>query len=128
DGAFLDYNLSTVYTPDSHLFMFNNAIGGEFLGGDLQGNTYSAFSTEQSTFITNNLRWRFVTRNNDYFSSLIAGQTVSEGFSGRSFAGIKITNQPVEPRLLFDRYAIGGTSPSQSEVELYLNNQLIDFQ
>ncbi|HET6527558.1 MAG TPA: SPOR domain-containing protein [Balneolaceae bacterium] len=128
DGAFLDYNLSAVYTGDSRLFTFSNALGAEFLGGDVQGNIYGALSAQQSTFTTAGLRWRFVQRNNDYFSSLVAGQTHSEGIAGRSFTGIKITNKPVEPRLLFDRYVIDGSVPAQSEVELYLNNRLVDFQ
>ncbi|HEX6983643.1 MAG TPA: SPOR domain-containing protein [Balneolaceae bacterium] len=128
DGAFLDYNLSAVYTRNSQLFTFSNAVGAEFLGGDVQGNIYGALSAQQSAFTTAGLRWRFVQRNNNYFSSLIAGQTNSEGIAGRSFTGIKITNKPVEPRLLFDRYVIDGGAPPQSEVELYLNNRLVDFQ
>lgn len=128
DGAFLDYNLSAIYSNSSQLFTFSNAIGAEFLGGDVQGNIFGAFSGEQSSITTSGLRWRYVQRDSDLFSSVIAGQTNSEGITSRAITGVKISNMPVEPRLLFDRFPIEGNVPAQSEVELYLNNRLIDYQ
>ncbi|MFH5883893.1 SPOR domain-containing protein [Halalkalibaculum sp. DA3122] len=128
DGAFLDYNLSAVYSGGSALFTFSNAIGGELLAGDLQGNLFGAFSQQQQSFTTSGLRWRYVQRNNSYFSSAVVGQTNSEGFGQRSIRGVRVTNKPVEPRRLFDRYAIDGNTTPQSEVELYLNNSLVDYQ
>ncbi len=127
DGTFIDYNLSGVYSQNSQLFTFSNAIGAELLAGDVQGNLFGAFSGDQSTFTTNGLRWRYVQRDNNFFSSAIVGQTNSEGITSRSMTGIKISNKPVEPRLLFDRYVIDGEVPPQSEVELYLNNRLVDY-
>lgn len=127
DGTFIDYNFSGIYSGNSQLFTFSNAIGAEFLAGDVQGNLFGAFSGEQSSFTTSGLRWRYVQRDNNFFSSVIAGQTNSEGIASRSITGFKISNKPVEPRLLFDRYAIYGEIPPQSEVELYLNNRLVDY-
>lgn len=128
DGAFLDYNLSAVYSNNSQLFTFSNSIGMEVLGGDVQGNLFGAFSGQQSSFTTSGLRWRYVQRDNDLFSSAIAGQTNTEGITSRAITGVKISNRPVEPRLLFDRFPIEGNVPAQSEVELYLNNRLVDYQ
>ncbi|PAU93300.1 hypothetical protein CK503_12825 [Aliifodinibius salipaludis] len=128
NGAFLDYNLSAIYSNNSQLFTFSNSLGAEVLAGDVQGNIFGAFSNEQSQFTTQGLRWRYVQRDNDYFSSIIAGQTNSEGISSRAITGVKISNKPIEPRRLFDRYPIEGNVPAQSEVELYLNNRLVDFQ
>ncbi|MDR8390860.1 SPOR domain-containing protein [Aliifodinibius sp. S!AR15-10] len=128
DGGFLDYNLSAIYTGGTPLFTFSNAIGAEILAGDLQGNLFGALSRQQQSFTTSGLRWRYVQRNNSYFSSAIVGQTNSEGFGNRAFRGVKISNKPVEPRQLFDRYVIDGNTTPQSEVELYLNNSLVDFQ
>lgn len=128
DGGFMDYNISGIYTPQSQLFTFSNAIGMEIFGGDVQGNTFGSVSGDRSSFTTDNLRWRYVQRNSNLFSSATVGQTSSEGIASRSFTGAKITNKPVEPRLLFDRYIIDGNVPPQSEVELYLNNSLVDFQ
>lgn len=128
DGAFLDYNVSGVYTNNSQLLTFSNSIGAELLGGDVQGNLFGAFSDQQSSFTTSGLRWRYVQRNSPIFSSAIAGQTNTEGITNRSITGVKLTNKPVESRLLFDRYVINGDATPQSEVELYLNNQLVDYQ
>jgi len=128
DGAFLDYNVSGIYTGDSRLLTFSNALGMELLGGDVQGNLFGAISNQQSTFTTSGLRWRYVQRNNPFFSSAIAGQTYTEGISNRSITGVKISNKPIEPRLLFDRYVIDGNATPQSEIELYLNNRMVDYQ
>lgn len=128
DGAFVDYNLSAVYSGGSTLLTFSNAIGAEVLAGDVQGNVFGAFSQQQQSFTTSGLRWRYVQRDNEYFSSAIVGQTNSEGFGQRSIRGVKISNKPVEPRQLFDRYVIDGNTTPQSEVELYLNNSLVDYQ
>ncbi|MDZ7715685.1 MAG: hypothetical protein U5J95_05670 [Balneolaceae bacterium] len=128
DGAFLDYNISSIFTGNTELFLLSNSLGVELAGGDLQGNTFAAFSNNQSSFTTNGLRWRYVQRDNEYFTSAIVGQTNSEGMGNRSITGVKVSNKPVEPRILFDRYVVDGTAPAQSEVELYLNNQLVDFQ
>ncbi|GEM_PF-480593 len=128
NGAFLDYNLSTLYSDNSQMFTFSNSLGAEVLAGDVQGNIFGAFSDQQSQFTTQGLRWRYVQRDNNYFSNIIAGQTNSEGISSRAITGVKISNKPIEPRRLFDRYPIEGNVPAQSEVELYLNNRLIDFQ
>ncbi|NGP87832.1 hypothetical protein [Fodinibius halophilus] len=128
DGSFLDYNFSGVYTNNSQLFTFSNALGAELAGGDIQGSVFGSLSEQQTSFTTSNLRWRYVQRNNNLFSSGILGQTNTEGIRGRAITGFKISNKPVEPRLLFDRYIIDGNVPPQSEVELYLNNRLIDFQ
>ncbi len=128
NGAFLDYNLSAIYSLNSQLFTFSNSLGAEFLAGDVQGNIFGAISKDQQSVTTHGLRWRYVQRNSSLLSSITAGQTNSEGISNRAITGIKISNKPVEPRLLFDRYPIEGDAPAQSEVELYLNNRLIDFQ
>lgn len=129
DGAFLDYNFTGVYTNRSRLLTFNNAIGAELLGGDIRGNIFGTVSNQRpSSFRTSRLRWRYVQRNNNYFSTGIVGQTLTNGISNRSITGFKISNKPVEPRRLFDRYIIDGNVPPQSEVELYLNNQMIDYQ
>ncbi|TYP95668.1 hypothetical protein LX73_0983 [Fodinibius salinus] len=128
NGAFLDYNFSAIHTDNSQLFTFNNSMGAELLGGDIQGTVFGSISDQQRSFTTSNLRWRYVQRNNNYFSSGIVGQTTTEGIISRQITGVKISNKPVESRRLFDRYVIDGNVTPQSEVELYLNNRLVDYQ
>ncbi|NIT62195.1 MAG: hypothetical protein GWN00_40180, partial [Aliifodinibius sp.] len=52
NGAFLDYNLSTLYSNNSQIFTFSNSLGIEMLAGDVQGNIFGAFSDQQSQFTT----------------------------------------------------------------------------
>lgn len=126
-GGFLDYNLSTSQTADKSIYFFNSAIGTELLGGDLQGTVYGSFG-EEHTVETNNLRWRTVIQNSPYIKSISMGQSVTNGLLSRPFTGLSISNTPIQPRLLFDEFDISGTTEPRSEIELYLNNTIIDFQ
>ncbi|MFN1836109.1 hypothetical protein AB2B38_012665 [Balneola sp. MJW-20] len=128
DGAFLDYNVNGIITNNSSLLTMNNTIGTEFLGGDLQGSLFSVFSQNGTRTQSNNLRLRYVSRNTPYFTTALIGQSSAQGFVNRQITGIQISDRPIEPRLLFDRYIVDGEAPPQSEVELYLNNRLIDYQ
>ncbi len=74
------------------------------------------------------LHWRYVVRGNNYFSSLTAGQiTTGSNFIPR-VNGIALSNEPVEPRVMFDNYVVDGFTDPESEVELYLNDRLVAFQ
>jgi hypothetical protein len=88
DGGFLDYNLTTIFTPESELLTLSNSIGLEVLGGDLQGNTFGAFSQEQIAFTTQNLRWRFVQRNNPAVQQLYGRTNDLRGYGQQSHNGV----------------------------------------
>jgi hypothetical protein len=128
NGGFLDYNFSQAYNKDFSVFTYNSAIGVEFLGGDVQGSLLGSVSGEYNSFETDNLRWRYTIRNNDYISKITVGQTRSDGILTSSYKGIRITNEPIEPQRIFDEYRITGNTFPESEVELYLNNSLVNFQ
>ncbi|MEP1140495.1 MAG: hypothetical protein ABJH44_09725 [Balneola sp.] len=127
-AGFLDYNLSAVNNDGSNIFLFNSSIGAEALGGDVQGTINGVYSTENSNVTTNNLRWRYAVTDNPIISSVTAGQTSSSGILGNPYTGVKITNQPIEPRRLYDEFVVQGNTLPRSEVELYINNVLADFQ
>jgi len=127
-AGFLDYNLSAVNNDGSNLFLFNSSIGLEALGGDVQGSINGVYSSQLTSATTNNLRWRYAITDNLLISSVIAGQTSSSGILGNPYTGVKITNQPIEPRRLYDEFVIQGNTLPRSEVELYINNTLADFQ
>ncbi len=128
DGAFFDYNLSSNITNELNLYTFNGNMGAELLAGDIQGTMTGSISRADTTFITDNLRWRYVLRENDWISRIRVGQSVTEGIQSRSFTGVKVSNEPIEPRISFDEYVVQGEAQPQSEVELYMNNNLIDYQ
>jgi TolA-binding protein len=125
-GAVLDYNVTTSlnkFTSQGTSYTFTG--GGEVAGGDLQGSLVGA--TGQSSSLTDT-RWRYVVRDNNFFSSLMAGQiTTGSDFVPR-VTGIALSNEPVEPRIMFDNYVVDGYTEPESDVELYLNDRLIDFQ
>ncbi|MCW9712645.1 hypothetical protein LQ318_06990 [Aliifodinibius salicampi] len=127
-GAFFDYSLSSFINNTENAYAYNFDIGSELLGGDLEGSAYGNYTSNYSNFTTNNLRWRYVLRNNDYLTQFYAGQTTSNGLIDRNFTGVRLTNEPIEPRYLYDSYEIEGTAPIGSEVELYYNNSLYDFR
>ncbi|MAO64503.1 MAG: hypothetical protein CL666_05845 [Balneola sp.] len=127
DGGFFDYNLSANLNQNNYGFNYNANLGLQVYGGDLQGQVFGNYSDGFSNLATNNLRWRYMFRDQEWLTKLQIGQTTTDGFTQNRYTGIRISNEPIEPRRLFDEYEIQGSTIPQSEVELYLNNSLIDF-
>ncbi|MEX2600574.1 MAG: SPOR domain-containing protein [Balneolaceae bacterium] len=128
EAGFLDYSLSGNFSQNINNYNFNTGIGMEVVGGDLQGNLFGNWSRENVTLRSNNLRWRYGIRDNSALTQVVAGQTTANGLRPASFTGIQLTNEPLEPRYMFDDYVFSGSTIPDSEVELYRNNTLIDFQ
>lgn len=127
-GAFLDYSLTSNINEVQNSYVYNLDLGAELLGGDLQGSAFGSYSQNFSNFRTDNFRWRYVWRNSEYLTQAYAGQTISDGLINRNFTGFRLTNEPIEPRFIYDSYVIEGMAEPGSEVELYYNNVLYDFQ
>ena len=128
NGGFLDYNISTVASNNANLFTYNSSLGLEFLGGDVQGSVSGTQSADASNFSTQGLRWRYVRHNSNVLTSTTIGQTNSTGLLQSAFTGLQLNNQPIEPRRLFGEYNLAGSTEPGSEVEVYVNNSLVDFQ
>ncbi|SMO88734.1 SPOR domain-containing protein [Gracilimonas mengyeensis] len=128
DAGFIDYNLSSNVSTSQNVYNFNTNVGFQLYGGDLQGAIFGSYSDEFGNFGTNNLRWRYMYRDQSWLSKLTIGQTTTDGVTRSQYTGIRLTNEPIEPRRLFDEFEIEGNTIPDSEVELYLNNALIDFQ
>jgi hypothetical protein len=128
DGGFVDYNLSSSFSSGQSVYNVNTNLGIQLYGGDLQGTVFGSYSNNFSNFATNNLRWRYMYRDQPWLSKITIGQTTTDGFARNAYTGIRLTNEPIEPRRLFDEFEVQGSTIPQSEVELYLNNALIDFQ
>ena len=128
DGGFVDYNLSANVNANQNVYNFNTNLGMQVYGGDLQGSIFGSYSENFSNFATDNLRWRYMYRDQPWLTKLTIGQTTTDGFARNAYTGIRLSNEPIEPRRLFDEFEVQGTTIPQSEVELYLNNALIDFQ
>ncbi|MCH2450882.1 MAG: SPOR domain-containing protein [Gracilimonas sp.] len=128
DGGFADYNLSANMNSQQNIYNANTNLGIQLYGGDLQGSLFGSYSENFSNFSTDNLRWRYMYRDQSWLTKLTIGQTTSDGVARNSYTGIRLSNEPIEPRKLFDEFEVQGTTIPQSEVELYMNNALIDFQ
>lgn len=128
-GGFLDYSLSAnVNSQNTNFYSYNFSLGSEILGGDLQGSASGNYSSNNSNFLTDNLRWRYAWRDNPYITQAIGGQTSSDGLNSRQFTGVRLTNDPIEPRYIYDEIDIQGNVAPDSEVELYFNDALYDYQ
>ncbi len=125
-GAVMDYNVTASLTNlSSQGTSYTLTGGGELAGGDIQGSLVGA--TGQAALFSD-LRWRYVVRENNYFSSLYSGTDPDRQRVCSQSPGYRVSNEPVEPRVMFDNYVVDGYTEPQSDVELYLNDRLIDFQ
>jgi hypothetical protein len=59
-------------------------------------------------FNSNSLQWRYAILENPWISSINAGFISSNGLMSRSIIGAGISNDPIEPRRLFESYVIDG--------------------
>lgn len=128
NAGFIDYNFTGNYSSDDKSFLFNTAFGSELAGGDFQGSIFGNYSETSSALRSSNLRWRYGVRENDYLSRIIVGQTTAIGLSSVAYTGVQLSNEPIEPRFLYDQTVFSGSTEPDSEVELYRNNTLVDFQ
>ena len=127
NGGFVDYNLTTNLNQTGNSYLYSTNIGTELIGGDIQGTIFGSYSQTASSLRSSGLRWRYGIRDNEWVSSVIAGQTTAEGLAPVAYTGVRLTNEPIEPRYLYDETVFTGSVDPDSEVELYRNNTLIDF-
>jgi len=130
----LDYN--AIYTRSnlgSNIGLNLNA-GMELLGGDLQGSYIGNFTDGPILHNFAGLRWRYVLpggmspERNVGLSSITAGQISTSSFTNSTnLLGVSVTNNPVIPRMDLDVFVIDGTTVPDSEVELLIGGQLVDF-
>lgn len=127
DLGFLDYSLSSNIKNSQSTINYNSSIGMKIAGGDLQGSLFGTLANNFSTFSTNGLRWQFINRNNNLLTRIIVGQSSMDGVLPNAYTGIRLTNEPVEARKVFDEFEIEGSTFPESEIELYVNNSLVDY-
>lgn len=125
--GFLDYNLDFIGSSQQQFFSYNFLGGAELLGGDIQSGISGTVDNETTRYRFNDTRWRYVLNENPFLTQVRVGQQNSEGLTGRRITGIVLQNDPIEPLNILGEYSIDGTATPDSEVELYINNQLVDF-
>lgn len=128
-GTMMDYSVSGSYDGEAQNLGYTFTGGMEVLGGDMQGTFTGNHSGDGNNYYnTSGLRWRYAVLNNNYISGIMAGQISTTGLQPLSLKGIAITNDPIEPRRMFETYVVDGTTEPESEVEIYINEQLTDYK
>jgi len=128
NGGFIDYDINSSYSGTNNSVNVNLHGGGEVLGGDLQGNFFGAYTNKGYGLEANNIRWRYVFRKSPYLKSIIVGKIQSDNIYNIPIHGVHVSNEPVTPRYIYGKYSLDGTTDPSSIVELYMDNQLIQFQ
>lgn len=108
--------------------------GMEFMGGDLQG-VYSGTVLDGNLFSSfSGARWRYVLPgglcpdDNVGMTGISVGQISTTGLNNSvPILGMGITNNPVIPRMKLDVFVIDGYTEPDSEVELLIGGQMVDF-
>lgn len=128
-GAMIDYSLNANVSEQAQNFGYNFTGGAEVLGGDLQG-SINGFTDNfgNSVLNTSGVRWRYAVRDNNYFSGLTVGQMSTSGLQPMYIKGVAISNDPIEPRHMYETYLIDGNTEPESEVEIYINERLTDYK
>lgn len=135
----LDYNvgINTGEGEDARFtqYTFSMNAGIEFLGGDVQGGySGSINSTDRDLNGTvSALRWRYVFKNgtnpniSPIISDLNVGQINLAGPYATRVRGFSVSNNPLVPRRVLDIFVIEGFTVPDSEIELLIGGQLVDF-
>lgn len=129
----LDYNLGINGGIGTSQLNYAASAGIEFLGGDLQGTINGVRGERINDFRLNGVRWRYVFAKgldplgNPLISEATVGQLGLSGPLGGRIRGVSLSNTPIVPRRVLDLFAIEGFTDPDSEVELLLAGQLVDF-
>lgn len=130
----LDYNLNHTFSPSGSLTQGLMNVGLEAFGGDMVGSIQFTNSNSETQVDVRGLRWRYVLpgamepKRNVALTALSAGDIFTTGQSQLgSIVGVSLTNDPIAPRTELDFFVIDGYTEADSEVELLMGGQLVDF-
>lgn len=129
-GAAIDWNLQLNQEKNgSNSQQLRTALGLELLGGEL---VYRTQVINDSLLKMGNqyAKWRYINDNNKLVRQIELGNITPSLFSQTttSFYGVKISNTPVSFKRTYGTYYIQKKTNPGWEVELYINNNLIDFK
>lgn len=130
----IDYNISQFFTSTGNQTQGLFNMGLEALGGDVSGSILIDRSQRRSNADFRGLRWRYVLpgamepKKNVGLTSISVGDIFTTGQSRiGSIVGVSLTNDPIVPRQELDLFVIDGYTEADSEVELLIGGQLVDF-
>ncbi|AXJ02023.1 hypothetical protein CYPRO_2784 [Cyclonatronum proteinivorum] len=127
DVGFIDYTISSTGDFEQQNLNFNFDGGAAFLGGAIRGGLNGFSSDGQINTGFSNIRWEYARPESSLLSRIDAGEVRSGGLRARNIRGAAITNEPIEARYFFGTIRQDGTTEADATVELYMNNQLVQF-
>jgi len=130
----LDYVLNFDKFKEGTNTSFQVRTGMELLGGDFEGAIAGTQNGKNIDINYSGLRWRYVLpgamkpEKNVLLTSITTGQVnTTSQMSSLALTGISISNNPIVPRQELDVFIIDGYTVADSEVELLIGGQLVDF-
>ncbi|MEG8947913.1 carboxypeptidase-like regulatory domain-containing protein [Rosettibacter firmus] len=125
-GLLFDYFISSNFTKGLPAFYnYNIGVGGIVLGGTTEINLNGSLNQKYHSINDYTYNWSYVF-NKKSITQISLGTNEYNGLQQSIFNGIKITNEPVEPRKNFYNYVISNYCGPNWTVELYVNNKLTD--
>jgi hypothetical protein len=128
-GWALDWSLSTSASKLGVYNSYSFGLGAELLGGDVDafgsGTDRWGIHWEQLQW-----RWRYAFPTSRILTQLMVGNIMTDGGSatgGLSLEGVQVTNSLPYARKSFGKYVVSDHLGPDWDVEMYVNNQLIDF-
>lgn len=127
-GGFFDYNVSASFAEYSQPFYnYDFGLGMEVLGGDLKTSTFGTIVGNKFVGSEFEYTWRWAEEKSEILTQISLGDLNGSGVGTYQFEGIQISNQPLTPRESFAKFLISDKTIPGSTIELYINNQLIDY-
>jgi hypothetical protein len=127
-GGFFDYNISASFAEYNQPFYnYDFGVGLELLGGDLKASTVGSIARNDFVNPIYEYTWRWAEEKNNIISQVSVGDLTGVGIGTYRFEGIQVGNQPLTPRESFARFLMSDRTIPGSTVELYVNDQLIDY-
>jgi hypothetical protein len=126
NGGFFDYTVTSSHRKNfDPRYSYNFSLGNEILGGDLNANLSGDLSGDSNPY--GDAMWRYVAENRVVNQVILGTNLSSQGILPTRYRGGTITNAPYGVRNEFSKYVLVDRTVPESDVELYMNNELIDY-
>ncbi len=126
DFGMMDYNVGIAGNESLQTINYTFLTGLELLGGETELGLTGFYNNHRYSASNASYFWRYVFDENSYLTSFGAGRLRTTGMLNRRINGFSVSNEPVVPRRIYESIMIDGTTVPDSDVELYVNNQLMD--
>lgn len=125
-AGMVDYNLGMSRHESSQSFNYNIVSGIEVFGGDSEFGFNGVFNNGSFNILNTQYSWRYVFNQNSYLTNIRLGKLRTTGLLNNQVTGFAISNEPLMPRQIHESIMIDGNTTPDSDVELFVNNQLVD--